>query len=257
VVKDEFLTPLLLNIGTMNTMMTGERSIGESTVSLKGRIEVKGQSPIVMERKFTGMQATALSSLAIALPVNVLLQSRFPELEITNIDFEMQAQDGGSSASLERITASRNEAKAGDTIEVVAFVRGEGGAVYQQKIPVKIPSNTPAGSLTITVADGGEIQQTSITQQFTPKTLEELVSTINAAKKSDQLYVQLTRTSNGAVIGASEMPNLPPSVLATLSNDRTTGGVKTTTQSVMFEQELAPAEFVISGKQSLIVQIVR
>lgn len=257
VVKDEFLTPLLLNIGIMNTLMSSERNIGDATVSLKGRVEVKGQSPIVIDRKFTGMQASALSSLAIALPVNVLLQSRFAELEIANIDLAIAARDGGSSANLERITTSRTEAKAGDTIEIVAFFRGEGGTVYQQKIPVKIPANTPAGALTITVADGGEIQQSSITQQFTPKTLSELVGIINSAKKSDRLYIQLTRTSNGAVIGASEMPNLPPSVLATLSNDRSAGGVKTTTQSVLFEQELAPAEFIVAGKQTLVVQVVR
>jgi hypothetical protein len=83
------------------------------------------------------------------------------------------------------------------------------------------------------------------------------VSTINKAKKSDRLYAQLFRTTNGTVIGVNEMPNLPPSVLATMNNDRTAGGFKPTTQTVVSEQIIAPAEFIISGQQTLTIEVVK
>jgi hypothetical protein len=73
----------------------------------------------------------------------------------------------------------------------------------------------------------------------------------------DRLYLQAARTTNGAVIGVSEMPNLPPSVLATLNNDRTVGGYKPYVQTVIAERELPPADFVITGQQSLTIQVVR
>ena len=59
------------------------------------------------------------------------------------------------------------------------------------------------------------------------------------------MYVQTSRVTNGAIVGASEMPNLPPSMLATLNNDRTTGGFKPTLQTILTEQELAPADFIV------------
>jgi hypothetical protein len=51
------------------------------------------------------------------------------------------------------------------------------------------------------------------------------------------------------------MPNLPPSMLATLNNDRTAGGFKPTILTVLSEQELAPAEFIVSGQQVLTIEV--
>jgi hypothetical protein len=57
------------------------------------------------------------------------------------------------------------------------------------------------------------------------------------------------------VIGTSELPNLPPSVVATLNNDRSSGGYTPTVLSQIYERELSPAEFVISGQQVITVTI--
>ena len=61
----------------------------------------------------------------------------------------------------------------------------------------------------------------------------------------------------GAVIGTSELPNLPPSVVATLNSDRTSGGYTPTVLSPVYEMELPPAEFVISGQQLIAIDVVR
>jgi hypothetical protein len=70
------------------------------------------------------------------------------------------------------------------------------------------------------------------------------------------LYVRLARSENGAVIKNEEMPGLPPSVLATLGSDRTAGGYTLTRSSTIYEKELPPAEFVISGQRTLTVNVV-
>jgi hypothetical protein len=53
------------------------------------------------------------------------------------------------------------------------------------------------------------------------------------------------------------MPNLPPSMLATLNNDRSVGGVTPTVLSPIYEKELDPAEFVIVGQQVLTIEVTR
>jgi len=58
-------------------------------------------------------------------------------------------------------------------------------------------------------------------------------------------------------MGSSEMPNLPPSMIATLNNDRTTGVVKPTVQTVVLEKTLPPSEMIITGQQSVSIEIVR
>jgi len=59
------------------------------------------------------------------------------------------------------------------------------------------------------------------------------------------------------LIGVNEMPNLPPSMLATLNNDRTAGSYKPYVQTVIADRELPPAEFVIYGQQKLDIQVVK
>jgi hypothetical protein len=257
VAKDDFLTPLLLNITVYNSLVANERGIGDATIEMNGQIEVKNHSPVELQTRFGGSQAAQYSALSVALPVNTLLKSNFEDLEIGKITINAVSTDGNKSAALERIAVDKTRVKAGETIEVQAFARTDSGKMFVQKIPVTIPADTPTGALSILVVDGTTLQQSSIIQQFVPKDLTELVDTINKNKKFDQLYVQTFRTTNGAVIGVNEMPNLPPSVLATMNNDRSVGGFKPTVQSIVSEQLIAPAEFIISGQQTLAIEVVK
>ncbi|HXG85728.1 MAG TPA: hypothetical protein VNI84_17030 [Pyrinomonadaceae bacterium] len=257
VAKDDFLTPLLLNIAVYNSIVANERGLGDSTIELTGEIKLKGQDSIKLERRFGGAQASQIAALSVAVPVSAILQSRFDDAEISEVNLNLTSIDGSKTAALERITLDRTEVKAGESFEVQAYVRSETGRVFSQKIPVKIPTDTPAGMLIVAVGDGSAVQQTSMSKQFVPKDLSELVKTINDIKKSDRLYVQTYRVTNGAIIGAKELPNLPPSMLATLNNDRTAGGFKPTVLTVLTEQEIAPAEFMISGQQVLTIEVVK
>lgn len=257
VAKDDFLTPLLLNITIYNSLVANERGIGEATIELSGEIQVKNQPSLKIDNRFGGGQAAQYAALSVALPVNTMLRSNFDDLEISRITLNAVSNDGNKSAVLERIAVDKTRVKAGETFEVQAFARTESGKIFVQKIPVTIPADAPLGALSVLVGDGNVLQQNSIIQQFVPKTLGELVNTINKAKKSDRLYAQLFRTTNGTVIGVNELPNLPPSVLATMNNDRTAGGFKPTTQTVVSEQLIAPAEFIISGQQTLAIEIVK
>ena len=255
VAKDEFLTPILLNMTVYNSLTANERGLGDSLISISGEVKLKNQPPVKIERRFSGASASQLASAAVSIPVNALLDSRFDDLEISEIVLNLTSTDGSKTATLERLALDRTEVKAGESFEIQAFVRTDTGRILAQKIPVKVPVDTPEGMLLVTVGDGGSLNATATFRQFVPKNLSELVKTINDVKKSDRLYVQTSRVTNGAVIGASEMPNLPPSMLATLNNDRTVGGFKPTLLTVLTEQELAPAEFIIFGQQVLTIEV--
>ncbi len=257
VAKDDFLTPLLLNISIYNAIVANERGLGDSMISLSGEINIKNQPSVKLENRFAGMQASQFAGISVAAPVNTLLRSRFDDLEISGITLNLTSGEGKRTANLDRIAVDRTEVRAGETVEVQAYVRTDSGKVFVQKIPVVIPADTPTGALTIAVGDGMQIQQNSALLQFVPKDLSELVAVINKVKKADRLYVQTYRVTNGAVIGASELPNLPPSMMATLNNNRTAGGFKPTVQTIVTEQKIAPADFIVSGQQTLSIEIVK
>lgn len=257
VARDDFLTPLLVNMSIYNTIIARERSLGDTMVEVSGEIRLKGQESIKLNRRFAGNAATQLAAAAVAAPVQALMQSNFADLDISGIEVNLASVDGSKTGVLQRISVDRTQAAAGETIEVQAYARTQSGRVFVQRIPVKIPSDTPAGPLSIIVGDGFAIQKDSASQQFVPTDLADLVRNINRVKLSDRLYVQTARTTRGAIIGSSEMPNLPPSVLATLNNDRTAGGIKPVVQTIVSETEVRPAEFLISGHQTIAIEVIK
>lgn len=254
---DETFSALIVNAGVANILQAHERSIGEATINVKGEIRVKGQQPVKIDRRFAGLQATAFASSVAAIPVGALLHANFDDLDITGIDLDMTATDGSRTAVLDRISLDRTQARAGDTVEATVFIRNEAGAITPLRVPVTIPKDTTPGMISLQIADGGQAQPTNSAAQFTPRNAAELIATINKLKRSDRLYAVLSRTSTGAVIGTSEMPNLPPSVMATINNDRTSGGTKPSVQTVLTEIQLPSSSYIVSGTQTLQIEVIR
>lgn len=258
VANDSFLTPLLLNITVYNTITSSERVIGDSTISVRGRINVAGQSPVIIDRRFSANNnSPVLAAGSVASPISTLLASGFDNVQLSNITLDITSTDARSTATLDRIALDRTEIRRGETVEIQAYVRTESGKQFVQRIPVQIPADVPPGQLLVFVGDGGALQEGSAAKAFVPQDLGQLVEAINKVKKSDRLYIKLFRITPGAVIGTSELPNLPPSVVATLNSDRATGGYTPTVLSPIYEKELPPADFVITGQQLIGIDVVR
>lgn len=254
---DDTLTALIVSAGVSNVLAAQERGLGETTIELTGEIKIKGEDSIRIQRRFAGQQAVSLASSAAAIPLAALLRGSFEGLEVSSINLEMNASDGSKTATVERISLDRNQVRAGETVEVTVASRSDSGRLFVQKVPVTIPKDAAPGTMTLAIGDGGAVQQNSAITQFTPRNAAELIATINRLKRPDRLYAVLTRTTAGMIIGSSEMPNLPPSMLATLNNDRSAGGSKATVQTIVTEMELQPVEFVVSGQQTLNIEVVK
>ena len=256
IANDSFLTPLLLNITIFNTISSSERVLGDSTISLKGEIKVKGQDTIQIDRRFSANNSAIMAAGSIAAPVGSLLASGFDDVQLDGITLNISSSDTKYAGTLERVALDRTEARRGEKIEIQAFVRTESGRQFVQRIPVQIPEDAAPGQLLVFVGDGGVLQEGSPAKSFVPRDLSQLVRAINTVKKNDRLYVKLFRITNGAVIGTNEMPSLPPSMVATLNSERTAGGYTPTVLSPVYEMELPPAEFVISGQQLIAIDVV-
>lgn len=254
---DDVLTPLIVNAGVANAIAANERGFGDLTIDLSGEITLHGQPSIKLGRRFIGPQSTLFAAAAATVPLAAMMRANFEGAEISGVMLDMTMTDGSKAATLDRIAADRTQMDAGDTVNITAYERSASGIIVPRTFSVTIPGNTPPGNLSLMVADGAAAQAVSPLLQFTPRTAAEFVSTFNHLKRPDQLYAVLTRTSTGAVVGASEMPNLPPSVLATMNNGRSAGGSKGTVQTVVAETVVPSGEFVVTGSQTLSLEVLR
>ncbi len=231
--------------------------LGDSTISIKGEIKINGQENVTLDRRFSANNSAMLAAGSVATPIGALLNSGFDDVQINGITLDISSTDTKYAGTLERIALDRTEVRRGEKIEIQAYVRTEAGKQFVQRIPVQIPDDASPGQLLVFVGDGSALQEGSAAKAFVPQDLGQLVKAMNKVKKSDRLYVKLFRITAGAVIGTDELPNLPPSVVATLNSDRTSGGYTPTVLSPVYEMELPPADFVISGQQLIGIDVVR
>src|SRR5882724_3556310 len=227
--SDPFLTPLLMNITMMSSITKTERGLGDSTIESKGKITLRGQSPVMIESRYSGRSiAPGMTTLASVRPLDLLMNSGFKDLDIENIEIDVLSNDGKSTGNLERLWVDKTEVKRGQKLELQAFARDDEGKEFVQRIPIEIPSDVPAGKLSILVGDGATMdaveQRLIQSPLLNPQNTADLVQALNKRRKNDRLYVMLLRSGDGAIINNQELPSLPPSMLATLNSSRTSGG---------------------------------
>ncbi len=256
-VADRFLTPILTQMTVLSTIASTERTIGDSTLQIRGRIKLKGLPEVSLENRLSSsFNAPLAAAFVTSQPISALLNSGFKDLQFEKITFDITSRDARSTGQLDRLWINRTEVRRGEKIEIQAFARTEGGGEFVERIQVEIPQDAPIGQLQLVVGDGASIQAQEPRTGFTPKSPDQLVRELNKIRKSDRLYVRLARAESGAVIKNEELPSLPPSVLATLGSERTAGGYTLTRSATIFEKELPPADFVISGQRTLTVNVM-
>jgi hypothetical protein len=254
---DEFLTPLIISVGVTNALASNERSIGNTTIEIKGEIRVKGEKPIDLTRRISSGQAILFAGAAPAVPLGALLRANYPGVEIEEIVLDIKVSEGASLATVDKIWVDRQQIRAGETVNVSIAEKAAGGKISVRTVPVTIPRDSAPGSVTLTVGEGSVVQSLFPTMQFSPKTPAAFIETFNSLKKPDRLYIVLTSTKPGIVIGSSEFANLPPSAAATLGSDRIAGSTKATTNTVLLDMQLPQGENIVGGSQTLTFEIIR
>jgi hypothetical protein len=261
VARNEALTPLLLNLTIFSTITGSERSFGNATVLMRGQIETEANEPLRIERRFASSNAAVLAAGSIAAPASLLMNSGFTRAAIKSVTLDIQATDGKQIAALDSITLDRDRVRPGETINLNAYLRTPAGETFVRRIALEIPADAPSGALVLYVGDGGALNRFSASAtggNFTPRSVAELVRLINDVPRNDRLYVKLFRPAAGAIVGARELPSLPPSVLATLDSERASGGFTATALAGGKERAIeTPAPYVISGQQMATINVVR
>ncbi len=261
VVRDTFLTPILVNIGVVSSLSATERTLGELTLHVKGSIRLEGQSAIELSSSHSSLFSPANSvGLAVAQPLAVLTGSGFADAKVKEIAVTVTATDARLNGFLERIAASRVEVRRGEKIEVQAFARNANGQIFVERIPVEIPADARLGRATLLVGDGGAVNAVDRRAGLAipnPRNVAQLVRSINQLRKGNRLYVKLYCSDSGAVVNNEEMPSLPASYLTAISGGRASAGYQPLSVATILEAELPPAQFVITGQQALTLEIVQ
>ncbi|HCQ98356.1 MAG TPA: hypothetical protein DIU48_02960, partial [Acidobacteria bacterium] len=130
------------------------------------------------------------------------------------------------------------------------------GAEIDRTVSVELPSNV-RGPIQLLIADGTTLarqERQESGQGLQATDLPQLVRAMNEARRNNQVYVQLRRTDEGAVMAGRRMPSLPPSVLEVLGADRSGPGFTRLRNTSIGEWSIA-LDHVVSGSRVLTLDL--
>lgn len=259
VVNDRYLTPLLTSLTMMNAIGASERGIGEITMNVSGRIQLKGSEPVRISNISTGdANGSTMAAVAAVAPIQYLLTSGFDGALIEGVDLDIVTTDRKTSATLERISVNKDEVRPGDTVTLSAQLRGTRGEMILEQYPIAIPTGLSGGRIQLMVGDGSTVTASELRRGATgaPPGLAAAVRELNKLRRSDRLYVKIMNNQPGAVIGGEEFPSLPPSMIELLDSNRASSRtVAPLSNSTVVEYELPASKYVLQGQRSLTLSV--
>jgi len=260
IVQEAMLSPLLLNMAVASALDLTERSIGPSTLEVRGRIRLNDGQTVDMREAFSAdVNTSAAAASALSLPLSYLLGGSFPGLHIDGIDISVSSESKKRVASLEQVWSSQSEVRPGDHVVVTALLRTSSGEALIQKVPVDIPESITDKMLSLAVGSGSTLND----MQFrlaplgtTPRELHQLVRAMNRIRRNNRLYALLMAPQRSFVTQGGEYPSPPPSLVQTFMTDPSvsTSGMFSGT-SVVGDYETKPMPYVILGQKMLLFKV--
>jgi hypothetical protein len=262
VAEAPLISPLLVQVALASSLSATERMLGPATLSLKGKIRLSSGDAVDLDDVLASDSGAAnAAGVAVAVPLNYVLSSNFPDVRVDGIDLDVGVQDQDRTASLNEAWASKSEVQPGETIDVMAVVRTPSGEALPQKIAVRIPENISSKVLQLVVGSGSAINAlegrlTPLASQ--PRDVHQMVRALNHMRRNNRLYALLLTPEGSFRLAGDEFPSPPPSLLQTfLADPAAAGRVTLSATSVIADFETAPTPYTIAGQQTLLLKVNR
>jgi hypothetical protein len=253
--SDQMFTPLMAAASITSTLGAYERQYGTATFHVSGTAKLVDHDAIAFDNIFSGADPSVNAATYIAAPIAALLGNDYEKVDIDSLDLTISSAEEPKTATLERVWLDDQRPRAGRTVPLKVLLRTYRGEDIIRTIPIDIPANT-SGTLSLLVADGGRMGQIEQreTRSSQPRSVDQIVRTLNRSRRGNTIYVKLLGSEPGAVVKGEPLTALPPSVLGVLESDRSNGSFNPLTNATLGEWQLA-TEHAVSGSKTLSITV--
>src|ERR1041385_4766620 len=257
VLNNAKLTPVMMMTTVYNALMGMYQYGEETTYRMNGRIHVNGFTDVRMTNMFSPVDATPTAyAVAMALGDHFgrIYDNPFEAPTVSGVNLEFDLERERHSAALESARTDVTEARPGDEITIEAVLRPYRGERIVRRIPVRVPTSVPKGTLRILVSDAETLDRA---RRMTPVRGLDLGSTIELLNKehlNDHLYVSLLEPNPQATVEDKVMPGVPLSVMNVMDGMRSTQQMVVYNESAVHESS-TPVGYVVTGSQVISLTI--
>jgi len=259
VLNNAKLTPVMMMTTVYNALMGMNQYGEETTYSMNGRIHVNGFPDVRMTNMFSPVDATPTAyAVAMALGDHFgrIYDNPFEAPTVGGVTLEFDLERERRAAVLESARTDVTEARPGDEITIEAVLRPYRGDRIVRRIPVRVPTSAPKGSLRILVSDAETLDRS---RRSTPAMgqrldLNSTIEVLNKEHLNDHLYVSLLEANPQATVEDKVMPAVPLSVMNVMEGMRATQEMVVFNESAVNEAS-TPVGYVVSGAQIISVSV--
>lgn len=259
VLNNPKLTPVMMMTTVYNALMGMNQYGEETTYRMNGRIHVNGFSDVRLTNMFSPVDANPTAyAVAISLGDHFgrIYDNPFEAPTVSGVNLEFDLEPERRAAVLESARTDVTEARPGDEITIEAVLRPYRGDRIVRRIPVRVPTSAPKGSLRILVSDAETLDRA---RRSTPAMgrrmdLHSTIEVLNKEHLNDHLYVSLLEANPQATVEDKVMPAVPLSVMNVMEGMRATQEMVVFNESAVNEAS-TPVGYVVSGAQIISVSI--
>lgn len=255
-VHNSMLTPILAAVAIDNVLTTVQKRTGERTLVWKSAIRTPERS-VRWDSVFSGLQAREEAVASMALLTNYLMANEFHDLQILGMDIEISHSDRLQSARVVHVEAQKERVRPGEEVPVWIDLADFRGSNRRVVMNLKIPADTPPGTLNVFVGDGSAATAYDLgAVPPDPQSLDQVLDFLGRIRPPNSLNLLSYRKAPGAVVAGEPLAALPPSVTAIL-RDRGPGEASTPDLSyVRLQSETLDQPVPVTGSVRLHVEVL-
>lgn len=243
-------TPLLVNMTVSNSILANGRSAGERTLTIGGRIALRGHPDVVFDDRFSGQASLSALARDVNGVLNFVLDNRFITPMIESLTIEIHSSDERSTAVIEDVWFGSNTIEPGDTLEVRVYLRPYRGDRLVRRMDVTIPKTISSGPVQVLVGSARAVTRhdlNAVPQRYRPTDGPRLIELLNSRRTGNRIYLKMFQVGAGGMVKGREMPGLPASVLAVMDSERTKGSFVPIREKVVVVETIR-TEYVVAGQ---------
>lgn len=261
IVKDQILTPFLVNVSLSNILSSEERAVGDLSLELDGDIYLDNGMSVHLEDFFSSNfdnSVINVSNLLTAV-VYLLTNNEFKDLGIHRIDLAIDASEELKLSYLEKVWLDKYEVSPGERIQMKVYSRTFRGESIFQTVEISAPSLPSGSEFSLVIGDAESMHQIEMSQYktgaFMPRSLEQLIRLLSNLRKNNRIYFKIIASKPGLFLKGEEMPNLPPSMKSMFSSSRAAASYPTELNKSTLSEYQMPLPYVFKGAAVVPIKI--
>lgn len=211
--------PTLITLSTLSALNTVSFSNGYQGVDVKARFRLEGYDDLVVSQSFDGNQAATDAAIFVLTYAAFLELGESERASIVGVEIELDQALEPRLDTLEYVRADRRRVRPGDTVNLRLGVESYDGEHSIRPLPVKVPSDVPAGRYYLMVGDGTSMDAARLAiEPGEPRDLSASITKINDFSPRTSLQVMGLVAAPGLTVDGRPLPALPGSMRSILAS---------------------------------------